>query len=249
MAELMSGAAIVVGGASGIGAACVEALAATGRTVAVADLAVPAGGGVELDVRDAEAVASCFDRILAEHPDLDTVVDAAGTGRVTGLPDISPSEWELVRSVNLDGAFNVLQAAGRALVGRGGSIVLLSSIDALAPVSGLAHYCAAKAGLESLARSGAVELGASGIRVNAVAPGVVRTPLVAAQLDRPEIAAAFVERTPLGRIAAPEDIADVVAFLASDRARWITGATIPVDGGLRLLGHPNLQVRNTDKES
>jgi NAD(P)-dependent dehydrogenase (short-subunit alcohol dehydrogenase family) len=251
MAEL-NGAALVVGGASGIGAACVEALADAGKAVVVADLGSPVGGSAgifQLDVRDGDAVAACLEQVVAEHPDLDTVVDAAGTARVTGLLDITRTEWELIRSVNLDGAFNVLQAAGRALAERGGSIVLISSIDATAVVPGLAHYCAAKAGLESLARSGGIELGSLGIRVNAVAPGVVRTPLMKSYLDRPSVAAAFVERTPLGRIASPGEIADVVTFLASDQSRWITGATIPVDGGLRLLGHPNLQVRDTNKES
>jgi 3-oxoacyl-[acyl-carrier protein] reductase len=249
----LSGTALVVGGASGIGAACASALAAAGRTVVVADLDPPAEAlgrqGVRLDVRDAEAVFACLYAVAAEHPDLDTVVDAAGTARVTGLLEIEPREWELIRSVNLDGAFHVLQAAGRVLEAAGGSIVLVSSIDATAAVPGLASYCAAKAGLESLARSAAIELGGAGIRVNAVAPGVVRTPLMRSQLDDPAVAAAFLEHTPLGRIADPEDVADVVAFLASEGSRWITGATIPVDGGLRLLGHPNLQARKQDKES
>ena len=101
----------------------------------------------------------------------------------------------------------------------------------MAPAAGSSHYPAAKAGSEAIVRSAAFELGARGIRCNAVLPGVVRTPLMAPMLERDGVSESFVERTPLGRIADGSDIADVVAFLASPAARWITGVSLPVDGG------------------
>jgi NAD(P)-dependent dehydrogenase (short-subunit alcohol dehydrogenase family) len=244
MAEL-SELALVVGGASGVGAACAAALADAGRRVVIADLKPSAedaaryAGSVAVDVRDASRVRSTIAEIAAEHGPLSYVVNAAGTARVTPLMEIATREWELILGVNLSGAFHVLQASVAAMRD-GGAVVLISSIDAQSPVAGLAHYCAAKAGLESLVRSAALELGARSIRVNAVAPGVVRTPLMASQLSQPLVEQAFLERIPLGRIAEPEDIAGIVAFLSSDAGSWITGTSIPVDGGMRLREHPRL---------
>jgi NAD(P)-dependent dehydrogenase (short-subunit alcohol dehydrogenase family) len=252
MANLDAGLALVVGGASGIGEACVKSLAASGRRVLVADrnpVTQSAGNGnagwIPLDVRDRKGVNDAFAAVREEHGRLDVVVYAAGTARVTPILEIEEREWELIRGVNLDGAFHVLQAGARAMLGGGGTIILISSIDAASPVDGLAHYCAAKAALEALARSAALELGEYGIRVNALAPGVVRTPLMAEQLADPGVEQAFLERIPLGGIAEPSDVAGAVAFLASDAARWITGATIPIDGGMRLRGHPRLLLTTT----
>ena len=123
---------------------------------------------------------------------------------------------------------------------RGGSFTLISSVDSSGPVAGLSHYSAAKAGAEALMRAAALELGGRGIRCNSVLPGVVRTPLMADTLDRPGITEAFLEHIPLGRIAAGGDIAGVVAFLASSAAGWITGVSLPVDGGMSLREHPAL---------
>jgi NAD(P)-dependent dehydrogenase (short-subunit alcohol dehydrogenase family) len=236
-----NGVALVVGGASGIGRACVEALEDDGWDVVVADLKPDrrAPHGVVVDVRDRDAVEAAIEQVLDAHDRLGTVVYAAGTARVTSLLDIDAAEWELVIGVNLTGAFNVLQSCA-AHIAPGGSFTFISSVDSLAPVGGLAHYSAAKAGGEALVRSAALELGHLGIRCNAVLPGVVRTPLMAQTLDRPGITEAFIERTPLGRIGAGEDIASVVAFLASPAARWISGVSLPVDGGMSLREHPAL---------
>lgn len=190
-------------------------------------------------MRDRDAVAAAVSGLAESHGAIGAVVYAAGVARVTPLRDIPEREWELVIAVNLTGAFNVLQAcAGR--MADGGSITIISSIDSRAPVAGLAHYSAAKAGAEALVRSAALELGPLGIRCNAVLPGVVSTPLMAPMLAQPRIAQSFAERTPLGRVADGAEIADVVAFLASRQARWITGACLPVDGGLSLREHPAL---------
>ncbi len=234
----VTGVALVVGGASGIGSACVEALAGDGWQVVVADLR-PDDGGMALDVRDRDAVRAVIAEIAERHGPIGAVIYAAGTARVTPLLEIEPGEWDLVTAVNLTGAFNVLQATAPHIVDDG-SFTLISSVDSTSPVAGLSHYSAAKAGGEALVRSAALELGPRGIRCNSVLPGVVRTPLMADTLDRPGITEAFLEHIPLGRIAAGEDIAAVVAFLASPAARWITGVSLPVDGGMSLREHPAL---------
>jgi NAD(P)-dependent dehydrogenase (short-subunit alcohol dehydrogenase family) len=159
---------------------------------------------------------------------------------VTPLLEIEEREWELVLGVNLSGAFHVLQAAAPHIPARG-SYTAISSIDSRSPVDGLAPYCASKAGVEALVRSAALELGPAGVRCNAVLPGLVRTPLMEVQLERPGVEEAFVAQTPLRGVAAGAEIADVVAFLASPAARWITGASIPVDGGMSLTEHPKLR--------
>jgi NAD(P)-dependent dehydrogenase (short-subunit alcohol dehydrogenase family) len=236
-----SGAAVVVGGASGIGAACAVALAAAGWSVVVLDLRPDGidGTAMQVDVRDYAAVGAVLEAIVARHGSIGAVVYAAGTARVTPIIEIEPREWELVRSVNLDGAYNVLRQSAPHLR-PSGSFTLISSVDSAAPVDGLAHYSAAKAGAEALVRGAALELGERGIRCNSVLPGVVRTPLMAPQLDRPGVSEAFIAQTPLGGIADGGEIADVVCFLASAAARWITGVSLAVDGGMSLREHPRL---------
>jgi NAD(P)-dependent dehydrogenase (short-subunit alcohol dehydrogenase family) len=238
-----AGRVLVVGGASGIGRACVEHLAAGGWEVLLVDLAPDAeAGGVaaaaQADVRDADALARAVDEVAAGAP-IDAVVHAAGMARVAALEEITTRDWQLVLDVNLTGAFNAIRAVTPHMTG-GGAIVVISSIDSSAPVSGLAHYCAAKAGVDSLARSVALELGPRGIRCNVVAPGVVRTPLMAPALDGTALADRFLELTPLGGIAEPSQIADVVGFLVSPAAAWVTGVRVPVDGGLSLREHPSM---------
>jgi NAD(P)-dependent dehydrogenase (short-subunit alcohol dehydrogenase family) len=236
-----AGPAIVFGGASGIGEACARALRADGWAVTVADLRPDPDdpSALAVDVRDRVAVAAVVREVVAHSGPLGAVVYAAGIARVTPLLEIDAREWELVRSVNLDGAFHALCESAPQIC-RGGSFTLISSVDSQSPVAGLAHYSAAKAGGEALIRAAALEFGAMGIRANAVLPGVVRTPLMAPQLDRPDVAAAFIAQTPLGAIAEAAEIADVVCFLASPAARWITGVCLPVDGGMSLREHPQL---------
>jgi NAD(P)-dependent dehydrogenase (short-subunit alcohol dehydrogenase family) len=238
---------VVVGGGSGIGRACAELLVERGWRVAVLDLRVPevALEGVEavleVDVRNADAVEEALTDTEAQIGELTGAVHAAGTARVTPLLEITRKEWDLIVGVNLTGAWNVLSAVARRFAARGGGVfVAVSSVDAQRPVAGLAHYCASKAGLESLVRVAALELGAAGIRVNAVAPGVVETPLMEAVLSEPAVRADFLEHIPLGRVAEPLEIASVVAFLLSDDAGYVTGQTLIADGGMALREHPHL---------
>jgi NAD(P)-dependent dehydrogenase (short-subunit alcohol dehydrogenase family) len=241
--------ALVTGGASGIGLGIARRLAAEGATVGLADLTgaalesaaaeLRAAGAGEvwtatLDVADAAAAAACVRRFAAEAGGLDVVVTAAGFGHVSGLLDLSADEWRRMIDVHLNGTFYCAQEAGKVLVeqGRGGSIVLVSSINAYAPGKGNAHYSAAKAGIATFARAAAFELGAHGIRVNALAPGVVRTPLAAMLTENPELAAGYLRLTPLGRFGETEDIGAAAAFLASADAAYITGHLLVVDGGI-----------------
>jgi NAD(P)-dependent dehydrogenase (short-subunit alcohol dehydrogenase family) len=244
----VKGGAIVVGGASGIGLACAELLAARSWRVAVLDLRLPAATAhgvetqLEVNVRDGEAVAAAVAEAEARLGEVTGVVLAAGTARVTPLLEIQPKEWDLVLGVNLTGAWNVIVAAASSMRsgGRGGSIVAVSSIDSGRPVAGLAHYCASKAGLESLVRVAALELAPAGIRVNSVAPGVVATPLMESTLQRPGVRDDFLQHIPLGRIGEPADVAESVAFLLSDAARYVTGQTLAVDGGMSLREHAQI---------
>ncbi len=239
--------AVVVGGSSGIGRSCAELLVERGWSVVVLDLRAPevplAGvdAVIEVDVRDTEAVEDAIADAEARTGALTGAVHAAGTARVTPLLELTRKEWDLVVGVNLTGAWNVLSSIARRFVANGGgTFVALSSVDAQRPVAGLAHYCASKAGLESLVRVAALELGGAGVRVNAVAPGVVETPLMDGVLSEPDVRAEFLEHIPLGRVAEPLEIASAVAFLLSDDARYVTGQTLIVDGGMALREHAQL---------
>lgn len=238
-----AGCVLVVGGSSGIGAACVETLAESGWTVLVGDLKAPADGtpaaaAATVDVRDPEDVDAVVEELVSSRQ-LSGLVYAAGVGHVAPFADISPSRWGLVIDVNLTGAYHVARSATSRMMD-GGSIVFISSVDSERPVPGLAAYCASKAGLEALSRSIALELGSRGIRSNVVAPGVVETPLMHDVLADPVMRDAFTAQTPLGAIAMPAQIAATVRFLLSDEASHITGARIAVDGGMSLREHPSM---------
>lgn len=244
--------ALVVGGASGIGAACVSHLADGGSSVLCADLKSPAGGApieaaAQVDVRDSDAVERAVAELAGPQP-IDALVYAAGIGHVAPVGEIPPNRWRLVLEVNLTGAFH----CARGVLPRmpdGSSLVFISSIDSAAPVSGLAHYCASKAGLDALSRSLALELGPRHIRSNVVAPGPVRTPLMEQVYADPDREAAFVSRIPLGGIAEPADIASAVGFLVSSAARHVTGIRLPVDGGMLLREHPSMLPLHPDRGS
>jgi 3-oxoacyl-[acyl-carrier protein] reductase len=230
--------ALVTGGGRGIGRATVQALASE-AWVAVMDTAFPDGPGaasltLETDVRDSAAVQRGVDQIVRERGGIDWVVSAAGIVRDHVSWKMSDHDWEDVLAVNLTGAFHVARAVATALRrSECGRLVFLGSINGTRGKFGQANYAASKAGLVGLARTLARELARDGVTVNVITPGFIETPMTDAL---PEAARAqAVARTPLGRAGHAEEVAALVRFLCCDAAGFITGTTIPVDGG-QLLG-------------
>jgi 3-oxoacyl-[acyl-carrier protein] reductase len=237
--------AVLTGAASGIGRACASEFARGGADVVVVDLAgevvlaevenllKTAGGRVlsfRADVSEHARARQVVEEVVARFGRLDILVNAAGTTADAPLWEMSEEQWRRVLDVNLKGAFSYTQAASRFFrAQRAGKIVNIASIEAMRGRFGLANYSASKAGLIALTRSTASELGRSNVNCNAVAPGFIRTPMVARLSDA--IKETAVRESTLGRMGEPEDVANVVAFLCSERARHITGEVIRVDGG------------------
>ncbi|GAB3204730.1 3-oxoacyl-ACP reductase FabG [Nocardia tengchongensis] len=249
----MSKVAVVTGAARGIGAGTAARLAADGFAVAIVDLdeaackdavdAIAAAGGTAIavgcNVTDETQVAAAFERIAAELGSVDVLVNNAGVLRDNLLFKMSVDDWDLVMSVHLKGAFLCTREAQKYMVKqKSGKIVNTSSVSALG-ARGQANYSAAKMGIQGLTRTLAMELGPFGINVNAVAPGFIVTEMTDATAARvgvspEEFRAEAAKITPLRRVGEPADIANVVSFLVSDDASFVTGQTIYVDGGRRL---------------
>jgi len=238
---------IVTGGGSGIGAACCRLFAAEGATVTVLDrdrdaaatVADEVGGRpAAVDVRDGEAVTNAVREAAGAMGGLTDLVNNAGVGMAKPLLDYTDKEFALLVGVNLTGTFNGIRAAAPIMVeGGGGSIVNNASLTGLRPTRGEGPYSAAKAGVLNLTGTAALELSPT-VRVNAVAPGMVRTPLTEIIATNEAWRTAAEAGTPLGRMGTADEVAEVIAFLASDAAAYITGQTIVVDGGSVL---PSLQ--------
>ncbi|GAA2589254.1 3-oxoacyl-ACP reductase FabG [Dactylosporangium fulvum] len=236
--------AVVTGGAQGIGAATARMLGEQGATVVVLDLdesrsrkvagEIPGAVGHGCDVTDKEQVDAVFERIGR----IDVLVNNAGITRDNLLFKMPFDEWNAVLTTNLTSMFLCCQAAQKVMVpARYGRIVNLSSRSALGN-RGQANYSAAKAGVQGLTATLAIELGPYNITVNAVAPGYIATPMTAATAERvgstpQEHQAQVAERTPLRRVGQPEEVAAVIAFLASDEASYVSGQTLYVNGGAR----------------
>lgn len=229
---------VIVGGASGIGAATARLLADGGDRVVVADLAAEAPG-IRVDVTDEESVAALLDAVVEQHGRLDGVVNCAGVSTLSPIVDHDAAEFRRVLDVCLTGAFLVLKHAGRRVVD-GGALVSLTSLNARQPGTGLAAYCAAKAGLVALTEVAALELAPRRVRVNAIAPGLVVTPLTAPAMDIPGVRDGYLENTPLGRSGEPTEIAAAARYLLSEDASWITGETLDINGGAHLQRYPDL---------
>jgi NAD(P)-dependent dehydrogenase (short-subunit alcohol dehydrogenase family) len=166
-------------------------------------------------------------------------VNCAGVSTLGAIVEHDAAEFRRVVDVCLTGSFLVLKHGGRR-IDDGGALVSLTSLNARQPGTGLAAYCAAKAGLVSLTEVAALELAPRQVRVNAVAPGLVVTPLTAPAMDIPGIRESYLDNTPLGRSGEPGEIGAVIRFLLSDDARWITGETMDVNGGAHLQRYPDL---------
>lgn len=234
---------LVTGAASGIGAACVQRLAAEGAAVVAIDLQQPdvdtiAAGreqvwGVAVDVADRAQVLDVVAQAERKFGHLHGLVNSAGIRGIGTLLDCEPEDWRRVLSVNLDGTFHMCQAFARALraAQRPGAIVNVSSTSGIAGTRNRVSYSSSKFGVAGLTRSMAIDLAALGIRVNAVAPGMTRTPLVADLFTGPGSAERIQAAQPLGRAGEPSEIAAAITFLLSDDASFIHGVVLPVDGG------------------
>ncbi len=229
---------LVTGGNRGIGRAIAQAFLDAGDQVAVTYRSgEPPEGflGVQCDVTDADQVEAAFTTIEQEHGPVEVLVSNAGVTRDTLLLRMSDDDWDTVIDTNLTGSFRVVKRAAKGMLRlRRGRIVLISSVVGLLGSAGQVNYAASKSAMVGMARSIARELGSRSITANVVAPGFVDTDMTAALPDdtKKEYQAAI----PLGRFATSEEIAGVVRWIASDEAGYITGAVIPVDGGLGM-GH------------
>jgi NAD(P)-dependent dehydrogenase (short-subunit alcohol dehydrogenase family) len=240
--DLSGKTAAVIGGGSGIGAAVAIGAAAQGAGVVVLDAdeaaaqAVAArirgAGAAVLDIRDAGSVGAALETIARERGRIDIVICTPAINVRKSILHYSSEEFDRVVAVNLKGNFNVLQAAGRIMTAqRGGSIVIFSSIRAQVVEPGQSVYAMTKAGLVQLVRTAAAEFGPFNVRVNAVGPGIVDTPLTAQIKANAEWHAAYAEKSALKRWARADEMVGPTLFLASDAASFVTGTILFVDGG------------------
>ncbi len=241
--DLSGRVAAVIGGASGIGEAVAAGLVSSGATVTVADLNAEAaravatrlGGSassVGVDIRERASLAARLDEVAAAHGRLDIVVCTPSINVRKPILQYTEEEFERVVSVNLAGSFNVLQCAGRIMTSqRSGSIVIFSSIRSQVVEPGQSVYAMTKAGIVQLVRTGAAEFGPFGVRVNAVAPGIVETPLTAPIKASADWYSAYASKSALQRWARADEMVGPTLFLVSDAASYVTGSVLYADGG------------------
>jgi len=253
---------VVTGAASGIGLAAATALVRDGAHVALLDLnadgvaaavqqlrQVAAAGarvaGAAVDVRDAAAVNAAVAQVQAELGPAWGLIASAGIAAANRAEDIAADEWQQIFAVNVAGVMHVCQALAPGLISRrSGALVLLGSVDGLGGQPGRTHYTASKHAVAGIVKNLAIEWGHHGIRVNGVAPAPVDTPMVKRGLPPRFIDEVVVDRTPLGRMARAEEVASAALMLLSDAASYVTGAMLPVDGG--LMAGPFTHRQGTD---
>jgi NAD(P)-dependent dehydrogenase (short-subunit alcohol dehydrogenase family) len=223
--------AVVVGGGSGIGLAVVNRLRAADETVTVWDLI---GGDIACDISDPDSVSAAMAETVNASGTPERFVTCAGIGASGMLLEQEPDDWRRVLDVNLTGTWLVMRAGAQAMIdaGIGGSIIAVSSISGTLSDRDMGAYCVSKAGIDMLVRVAAAEWGSHGIRVNAVGPGVTRTPMLAKPEQLPGWVEGLSERTALGRLGEADDVAEAIVGLLS--MSWVTGQTLFADGGLAL---------------
>ena len=247
--------AVVTGAASGIGLAITQRLLAEGAKVVGCDLRaietlslgpdfVGIAGDVTLEATADELVTTAVERFGGVH----AAFNVAGGSRPGYIVDLAEADWDFTVDLCLKGVFLGMKHQARQMMrqgagapGGGGSIVNIASLNAHVPMHAGAAYVAAKAGVEMLSRNGALEFSEFGIRVNAILPGLVQTPLTRRHFDNPDALAAFVQRIPMGRPAQPEEIASPALYLASDDASYVNGASLLVDGAWAVSGYPDMR--------
>jgi len=239
---------LITGAAQGIGEACARRFAAEGAPVVLADVDTAKGealahelGGlfIACDVGDSAQVRAMVAAAVAAHGRIDVLVNNAGIFRAANFLDITEDDFDAVLRVNLKGAFLVAQAVARVMAQAGsGSIVHMSSVNAVVAIPSIASYNLSKGGINQLTRVMALALADSGIRVNAVAPGTIATELAArAVLTSEDARQRILSRTPMKRLGEPAEIAEVVAWLASDASSYLTGEIVVADGGRLALNY------------
>jgi len=240
--------ALITGAAQGIGEACARRFAREGARVVIADVADERGRALaaelqadylHCDVGDKHQVDALVAETMKAHGRIDVLVNNAGIFKAADFLDVSEKDFDAVLRVNLKGAFLVAQAVAREMARAGhGSIVNMSSVNSVLAIPNIASYNVSKGGINQLTRAMALALADKGVRVNAVGPGTIATELAAAAvLTSEEAKNKIMMRTPMKRLGQPSEIADVVAFLASDAASYITGEIIMVDGGRMALNY------------
>lgn len=239
---------IVTGGAQGIGEACIRRFAREGAKVVIADindsrgaaLAAELGGlYVQCDVGDKAQVDALVAKTLAAHGGIDVLVNNAGIFKAADFLEVTEADFDAVLRINLKGSFLVGQAVARVMAGAGkGSIVNMSSVNAVVTIPTISSYNVSKGGVNQLTRVMALSLADKGVRVNAVAPGTIATELAyKAVLTSEEAKVKILTRTPMKRLGEPSEVADAVAYLASDAASYITGEIVVIDGGRMTLNY------------
>jgi NAD(P)-dependent dehydrogenase (short-subunit alcohol dehydrogenase family) len=233
--------ALVTGGGSGIGEGIARAMAENGARVIVADVNAEGAGRVAASiggdhyVLDVSDRAAC-DALAGRVGPISILVNNAGIIRRGKLEaDTARADWDATMAVNLDGPYNMVTAFLGQLKVTKGSVINIGSVQSFVALPNSAAYTASKGGVRALTKALAIELSPQGVRVNAIAPGMIATPLNAAARQNPDYMANFSQRIPLGRLGDPADIAGPAVFLASDLARYVTGVTLPVDGGFLAL--------------
>ena len=239
--------AVVTGGASGIGRAICLRLAREGCNIVIWDRDISAAHrvgaevgelgrrvlAVEVDVSSFSDVERAADRVHRELGKVSILVNDAGFGEIVAVAQMSEAQWDKMIAVHLKGTFNCTRHLVQDMIdARWGRIVSISSVAGLRGAAGFVHYSAAKAGIAGFSKALALELGSSGVTVNAIAPGLIETPILKGSALRDETIAAMVRHTPVGRIGAPEDIAACCAYMVAEEASFLTGQVLSPNGGI-----------------